>query len=62
MKNPTVVTFAAATSAGFVPRPTAPLLDLLQGTGVSAVGAGWRRDERPTTSIEHDSVGEALTV
>jgi hypothetical protein len=61
MKIPTVVMFAA-TSAGFVPRPTAPLLDPIQGTGVSAVGAGWRRDVRVTTTIEHDSVGEALTV
>ena len=61
MKTKTVVMFAA-TPAGFVPRPTAPPIDLIQGTSVSAAGAGRRREKRLTITIEHDSVGEALTV
>lgn len=61
MKNMTVANLAT-TSAGFVPRLTAPLAGFGRGTGVSAVGAGWRRDKQPATTIEHDSVGEALSV
>ena len=63
METMTVVTFAA-TAAGFVPRPAAPALDLIQGSGVSAyVGISPRlRGKGLTTATEPDSVMGALTV
>ena len=63
MKTMTVVN-GAAMAAGFVPRPVAPALDLIQGSGVSAyLGIRPRlRGEGLTSATEPDSVTGALTV
>lgn len=52
-------------AAGFVPRPVAPIQDLIQGTGVPAGvgGIGWRlRVTGIATSTEHVSAAGAPTV
>lgn len=61
METMTVVSFAGY-AANPVPRLVAPTLDLLQGTGVPAIGAGWRLRTRRTTSAEPDSLPGALLV
>ncbi|MCL3859854.1 hypothetical protein [Actinotalea sp. K2] len=58
------VVMAAATAAGFVPRLLAPATPLSpQGSGLRAIGGSdFRGGKHRTTSIELDSVTEALRV